>query len=117
MATAAREAHDRLVRRYEEESVDPTFAPAAVKTLRSALSKLGESSSFRTVSVDCKTTLCVADLEWSSYQAVIDEARNLAMYDFDLKCRKFVYHPPPDDPHGAYRASLVLDCNPSRASR
>jgi hypothetical protein len=114
---AQREAEDRdraLRRRHADEGVDPRWAPTAMTTIRKALTETASQANFTVRNVDCRTTMCVANVEWPTYPKALEEFRQVAD---GIPCALEVSVPPPDAPERAYQANLVMDCEDWRAEQ
>jgi hypothetical protein len=110
-AAAAARTHESWVARYNQEPRDATFAVSAAQTLRDELSHLEEEDDFKTVGVDCRTTMCAGHLEWSSYANVQKTAADLARHFFRLTCSKEIYVPPPAGLREPYEATVFFQCD------
>jgi hypothetical protein len=110
-------AHQKWISRFEQERPDPAFAPSASRSLRADFDSLATGAKFRTVDVDCRTTMCAATLEWSSYADVRQSTNDIMGHGYDINCAKEIYFPPPDDIQKPYQATVFLDCEQFRANR
>ncbi|HEY1693368.1 MAG TPA: hypothetical protein VGG39_14475 [Polyangiaceae bacterium] len=107
-------AHERWVDRFRGEGADPSWAPSAQASLQSELHDLGEQVGARVQAVECRTTLCAAEVEWSSFAAVGRSSAELVQHGYTENCAKTIYTPPPDDPTAPYHATLFFDCEQFR---
>ena len=114
-AAAAEQAHRRWTDRYTAERPDPAFAASAAGSLRRELGTLADKGGFRVVDVDCRTTMCLASVEWPSYALVADGANQIMAHPYAVNCAMETRFPPPDDPAKAYQASVYFDCEHYRA--
>lgn len=112
---ATLERHEALVKAHREEPLDPAWGPSTGSLVRSDLEKLAESSSFKVVEADCKTTTCASTLEWPTFGQASSEWRNVLHHGFQANCSRAVTLPDPPDPGAPYRATIVLDCENWRA--
>lgn len=99
---------------HEKDGRDPAWAPRAESTLaRSIQDTLGDE---RIVRVDCKTTSCVAHIQWPTREAAAKEYQKLLITSFEPNCAvKILLHE--QEPGGPYRERMILDCTDSRAEQ
>lgn len=109
------ERHEARVKAHRDQPVDPAWGPATGSLVRSDLETLAESSAFKVVEADCKTTTCAGTLEWPSFGAASSEWRNVLHHSFRANCSREVTLPDPADETAPYRATIVLDCESWRA--
>lgn len=107
--------HDALVKAHREQPVDPSWGPSTGALVRTDLEKIAESSTFKVIDADCKTTSCAGTLEWPSFGAATSEWRKVLHHGFQANCSRQVTLPDPPDPNTPYRATVVLDCESWRA--
>jgi len=100
---------------HQREAVDTVWAPEAEGKMLAALSDMAPQLHATDVSVDCKTTTCVASLQWPDYGAALRAGQQLAVSKPGVLCGKWIEFPPPDDPSQPYRGSVIYDCVPDRA--
>lgn len=111
----ARRLHDELLQRHRDEPVDRGWSGQAETLLRSDLGALAEGRSYHLTSLECKTSSCVATLEWPSYATAPQEAVGVIAAPHHVNCATSVWTPPPDDPATSYRAEVFFDCSLLRA--
>jgi hypothetical protein len=107
----AREFESRLDARSSEPR-NSAWAAAKEASISRELPRLGAAAheSFSLVNVDCRTTTCVARLEWPSEQTARNELPQLLRSTGDLGCANQIAFPPGSGE--PYRASLLFDCAP-----
>lgn len=103
----AEEKHDALVEESLAESLDRPWATHAEASLSRDLVRLGDSS-FDVSSVACRTTSCVATLEWPSFNEATMSYNRLVTHDYEVNCTRTITLPEPEDPLAPYEAKLVI---------
>jgi len=108
---AAIDAHDK-------EPRDSRWAATESRVIGDDLARdVGDKTPFHLVSVDCRTTTCVADVQFDNYRA----AR--AWWPQVLNGRRVpgcgvqvVLDKTPDDPEQAYHTGVLFDCENGRSA-
>jgi hypothetical protein len=108
-------AHQALVDRFRNDQSDPAWARTATSLLSEDLVRLAENGGFKTISVDCRTVMCAAVLEWKNYSEARQHAMDLAGHPYKLNCAREVHTPSPTDGSQPYRVEMVFDCEGLRA--
>lgn len=106
-----RAQYDSLIKRHEAESRNDLWATEAQRSLNREMAQ-GSKGHFRIVDIDCRSTICVATVEWANYETATDNAHELFQRQQYLGCPRSIILDPPEQ--GAlsrmYRAQLVVDC-------
>ncbi len=105
-----REALDRHAR----ESIDAQWSARAVQSLESDLEQLQVRAHGRAVRVDCRTTMCVATMEWPTHTEAVANYAHLLHGDYEVNCTRSILLHEPDDPTRPYQARLVFRCGDRR---
>jgi len=108
------QAHHAVIARHMREPGDATWAPESEKRLRAFLSPLAAREKFRVVSVDCRTTSCVAELSFPSYAAAQSKWRSVLNAHNPVGCGTQIAL---EEPHGeatGHELSVVYDCTEVR---
>jgi hypothetical protein len=111
--------HVEGIEAHYREASDARWAPAATQSTQRDLESLAVSaeSRFGIKGVDCRSTTCVAELEWSDYETAVNGYPDLLHHAYALNCARRIVLPEPGAPEQPYRASLLIDCSEStRAS-
>jgi len=106
---------DALYQQHAAQPVDGSWAPEANQSLGGALHRLGAEGHFRVQGVDCRTTLCVATLEWPSYGEATANYARVLHEPYAVNCRRSILLPEPADRLRPYDGRLVFDCEGFRA--
>jgi hypothetical protein len=104
--------------RWRAESVDIGWARAAQSSVRSDLERIAEdvvaqdASGFEVEDVACRSTMCVAKIEWASANEAVEHAERIAMARFDQSCGIFLLGPSPDAfaKGAAFTQEVFFDC-------
>lgn len=116
-AVSREEAHrayargnDEALAKHGQQPLDPAWAPRVSQHIQGRLQALQETADFKLESVDCRTSMCVATVEWSSRHAAADNHGELLSASFDLACGTRIYLPEAVDESRPFRTPLILDC-------
>jgi hypothetical protein len=99
---------------FEIESTDTAWAHTASRDLQQGLQRLGDEHGYTTKSVDCRTTLCRALLEWPTYADAQRSWKAVLHESYEPNCATEVYVPPPNTADGPYEATVIFDCTEAR---
>jgi hypothetical protein len=112
-ASAERARHD-FEARLLEHRLSPRDSGWATSKERALTEGIGDQANahttFSLVDVDCRTTTCVARLQWPSEQEARAQIRDLVQ-NTDIDCARQVTLPPPGS-NAAYEVSVLFDCAP-----
>jgi hypothetical protein len=103
--------NDMLLAKHAGEPVDPTWSSGAVSAFQRDFAALTEQREAKVVGVECKTTSCVATLEWPSYEAAQREHSEVVMHGYEVNCRRQIWAPEPEDREARYKATAIFDCS------
>jgi hypothetical protein len=106
-----RELHAAKRASIQAQPADPAWAPVARTRFSSDLDALGATVD----TIDCRTSACVATLEWPSRTQAQQEYRQLVEATYQLPCDRQIFLDQAVG-DGLYRAELLLDCEHVRAS-
>jgi hypothetical protein len=103
------------VDRFNTEGRDAAWAEKTERSVHDEIARtLGSVGAARLLDVACHSTMCAANVEWSSFASVADDARKLAEHAIREHCVKELAYPQPDDTTAPYQATLYLDCEGDR---
>ncbi len=109
--------HRAAVREHDAQPIDRDWSLPMARSLTSTLSRLGTTTGFRVASVDCRTTLCVADLDWEHYNAALGHYGDVLHDRSPGGCSRETILPPPSGASGRYRAEVIFRCERSSAGQ
>jgi hypothetical protein len=112
-AAAHARAHEGEIREHAREPRDGAWAADAEAGIRSSLESLPALGG-RVLRVDCRTTTCTSEVEWSHYGAALGGYAAGLHAVLPVKCGKSIVLPKPLDESAAYRGTFVFDCETSR---
>ncbi|HWO26765.1 MAG TPA: hypothetical protein VNO30_48885 [Kofleriaceae bacterium] len=105
-----------LERHLLADPVDPSWSGGAAELLRNDLSGITGKDGFNLVTVECRTEMCRATLQWENYEAAVKTGMRLPERAIPgLNCAKSIWLKEPENPAGSYSSSLYLDCSEQRA--
>jgi len=104
------EDFDNKLADHARDSVDSTWAPAARSNFVNDLSAIASDSKFHLVGVDCRTSTCVAEVEWSNYGDAVSEFGSVLHARYKQNCGSTILLPEPPDLAVRYRAKAVFEC-------
>jgi hypothetical protein len=102
--------HRAAIRQHGVEQLDREWSKSTAVSLTSSLSGLGKTAGFRVASVDCRTTTCVAYLDWNTYQLSVEHYADILQHDFGIACAREIVLPPPSDPADRYPGDVLFRC-------
>jgi hypothetical protein len=114
---AHRREHEAVLERFSHEPFDPRWSQQSREKFEHDLGALAEQNHFKLLSVDCRTTLCQASLEWPDAGAAHSSLMNMVTAVYGLNCVKRIALDDVRDPASPLRGSLVFDCDDLRAGR
>ncbi len=100
---------------HDRDAVDPSLAPRASRVLKKDFERLAANGNFDVKSVDCRTTTCVADVDFKDKQAAVTHWKSLLNAHLDVNCGiQMVLDAQVhgDDP---YPTRVLMDCEEARA--
>jgi hypothetical protein len=103
--------HEQLLTDHAAEVRSPAWAAKQERNVEAKLTALSETTdgAFKFRSVDCRTSTCVAKLEWPTREVAKGNVKSLLTGAPDLPCAREIAFPP-SGAEGPYTASLYLDC-------
>ena len=116
------EVHAKWVAAYaakiasvQREGRDPEWATRTERTFAQDLSRLEPESGARVLKVDCRTTGCLATVQWDSYPAAAEGWRTLLHRPYTQNCAITLDLPAASEaPTGAQQATVVYQCEKAR---
>jgi hypothetical protein len=101
---------------HAAERADSRWAYATTSQVSSALERaVGQLEGARLLSVDCRSTTCVAEIAWDHYSRAFESAGRLLNVDVGLPCgTRYRLTERPDDQAEPYNQYLLLDCSSAR---
>jgi hypothetical protein len=110
----ARSARHKLwSQAHSNEARDATWAREEESAFATALQHTAARGRYQVVQVDCRTTLCTAELEWPSY-ALAAKGYAHALHVNVPGCESAILLEPPPDPSRPYRVTARYDCEEAR---
>lgn len=101
-------------RRFEQQEFDADWAYTATSSIQDELTKLAPELGFRLQKAECRTSDCMATVEFESYTALKENASAsvLAMRPYPVNCRMRVTTPPPENRDAPYQVKVFFqDCD------
>ena len=95
---------------HSAQPANPAWSKSTEGVLRRGLENTAKTAGFRVSSVDCRTTSCVADLEWDTYSAMRQNLHTAVESSYDTLCARAAM--PPDEGRAGDKVTvpLILDC-------
>jgi hypothetical protein len=111
-AALVHSARDKALRdRFEAEESDPAWAKDTVADLRDSLTRAATIGKFDIYDVECKSTMCAANVGWQSYVMARENYSAILKIHSGTKCGRSIYVPEPADQTVPYRAiAYFFDC-------
>jgi hypothetical protein len=111
-----RAQESRLLARHRSEPVDPRFSVAATAQLRSELADRAPRVQAVVVDVQCRRSICVAELEWKDFASAGAGYQAIVTGTTRSKCTSSMTLAEPAVPALPFRARLIVDCPDDRRS-
>jgi hypothetical protein len=103
--------------RHAAEGVDSKWASVAASSLTKDFVALAPAGHFKLKSVDCRTTTCVANVEFDTYGAAMRGWQQILLTPFRTGCGvEILLDEQPRDPSLPYQANSLFDCEAVRAA-
>src|SRR5262245_20514370 len=105
--------------RHAREAVNPRWARGAEQDIDLDLDRLRQQEwarrnpiEFEIVDVSCRTSLCVAEVQWESARTAVENGAYLATHDYAQNCTVTVFGPSPEelDLQGPFLQKVFFDC-------
>jgi hypothetical protein len=108
--------YEQEIRNHDAEPADPRWAPGTNSLIETDLRSLAASGTFKVVGVDCRTQLCVADVQWPSPDKAGAEYVSLVHHLYPANCPRTMVLPPAAEPGQPVTAKLLFECAEWRAA-
>jgi hypothetical protein len=95
---------------HHRQPVDATRSSEATRAFSTDFSALTQEQPFTVRAIDCRSTSCIARVEWPSYAEAAASYQVLLQHSYGMDCMRSLLLPEPEEPARAYEASLILDC-------
>jgi hypothetical protein len=92
------------------EARDATWAPKMERSLTSELTAFGEKQKFRPLSVECRSSSCVAELEYPTYAEAFAARVDLVANPYAAPCAREEFFDKPADPAAPFHAQVLFQC-------
>jgi len=102
--------HQLRLDAHQRQPIHPTWAPEATRAFSTDFSALTQGQQLTVRSIDCRSTSCIARVEWPSYEEATANYHMLLQHSYALDCMRSLLLPEPEEPERAYEASLILEC-------
>lgn len=109
-AAEERAQFQALVDDHRRDRVDAAWSRAASAGLRGDLGSLATEGHFQVLEMDCRSSSCVATLEWPTFSEARHARAALIGHRYHPNCAYGLSLPEPDDAASAYRTSMIFQC-------
>jgi hypothetical protein len=107
-------SHQDLLLQHEHESRDSRWASSMEQELNAQFKALEADIEAQVARTDCRSTTCIADLNWPSRgEAEVELASIPAQVATSFPCLRRLVLPPEEPGSKFYQATLYLDCTPA----
>ncbi len=89
---------------------DASWAPRVEAGFQDDLTSLGDDAGFRVATTNCRTTTCIATVDFEGYDAAVAGHAALLHHDYAANCAREVVLPEPAERSGRYTATVLYDC-------
>lgn len=94
--------------RFENQEYDTQWSEKATSNLRTMLSDVTAKLGAQLQDVECKTTDCMATVEFESFETVRDGADFIAMHRYPVNCSLRLTTPEPENTNEPYRMKMFF---------
>ena len=108
--------HAEFIDRVRAESVDPSWGPSTAEHLRRDMEKAKALIPFELVNVDCRTTSCLAVVQWDTQADALNGYHKIMMNPFRVNCEHTILVPEQPAANGKWQVTMTFDCNDWRAN-
>jgi hypothetical protein len=106
---------DQSLKDFSAEPVDTSWSQKATAFINADLTSLAAKNHFKVSSVECKTTSCLARVEWDSQASANQEYGQLMHHSYKTNCMRSVLLDERLQPSGKQGAMLLFECESWRA--
>jgi hypothetical protein len=100
------------LRAHAEQPRDPRWARRATSALSSELAEADAAAGYRVV--DCRTSSCVATLEYPDFDTARDSYANALHRKYEVNCTRTVVLGEPQSAGAPFRVDVLFDCGNER---
>jgi hypothetical protein len=112
-----RALHAAAIAKHVRDPVDGEWSASMVKVLTPGLESEAADGHFKLVRVDCRTTSCIAALEWPSRNDAVTAYPVLVRSMLDVPCSREILLEEEAPPKERFVATMVFDCERDRPGR
>jgi hypothetical protein len=95
---------------HSAQPLDITWAKSTEGVLREGLLDAAKKAGFRTADISCRTTSCIANLEWDSYESMLTNLHTAVELGHNMTCARWAMAPDTPKDGGKVVVPLILDC-------
>jgi hypothetical protein len=100
----------------EREGRDPDWAPATEYAFQQDFLQLQKASGAELLNLECRTTGCLAKVQWTSYSDARKGWSSLLHATYSVNCNTTLDLPGPSEaPQGPLQAIIAFECEEARA--
>jgi len=108
--------HHKALDLYAQEGSDPAWAPATEKTILADLKTAASAGGFDVRTVNCRTTMCVADIQFPTYGNARTGWSRLMGAPNQSRCAfEIVLDPAPSDTGTPFSTQMLYNCEKIRS--
>lgn len=104
----------RDLQAHESDARDATWARGAESSITEVLANR-PGSNYQVLSVDCRTTSCIAKLGWTSRKEALTGFQTALNATFKPNCAAKILLHDADSEDAPFQENLILDCTEARA--
>lgn len=112
-----RALHAAAIAKHVREAVDGEWAASMVKVLTREIESEAAEGHFKLVRVDCRTTSCIAALEWPSHNDGVTANAMLVRSMLDVPCSREILLEEEGSAKERFVATMVFECERERPPR
>jgi hypothetical protein len=104
----AEERFSQMVATHERSPVDAAWASTASRTYQGDLDERQRRFNFRAGPVECRSSSCVAEVEWDSYAEAQRTFHTLVGFPTEMTCQSHISIPEPEDMTLVYKSKVLF---------
>jgi hypothetical protein len=103
--------HERAILRHRDTVMAPEWAEKTSEAIHKGLREAQPQGEFEIIDVDCRSSSCLATLDWPSYNVAFRQWSHVVGHGYGIPCGASVYLDEPADRGAKYRGVVVFECS------
>lgn len=117
-AVSEEQAFQNRIAEHARDPIDRAWASQSAQALQIDITSMSaRAGGCHVVDVDCRTSSCVATIEWPNFRAARDNYQRFTQQAFHVNCAREMTLIPPQDDSRPFQASIFFDCANARVAQ